>query len=305
MPGTAPTSDEAFARRLLAWRPVLYAISLLAAVSCTALYLQFTADDAFISFRYGLNLVAHRTWNWNPYGPREEAYTSAVYTALSAVPALLHLSQPLFFKLLGAACVAAMALRARTFAASPFAAALGVLVLAVHPFVWIHAYSGLETPLYMLLILELALAAHRAAEASPAWVYSLALLLPLTRPEGLLFACAGVCLFWLHRSLLQDEGKPAPKQLALFAAAVSTGTVYFLLRWRYFHRLFPNPASVKLQPASLHVLLNNLFDNLYQSEWYFFTVLAVFLLGKTGRPASSLSSASPLCSSSSRCTRWP
>jgi len=278
MPEPNPTSpkpldpDTPFAQWLEARRKGILILALLAALFWTIFYLQFTVDDAFISFRYGKNLVAHHVWNWNPTGPHEEGYTSAVYTALSIVPALLHISPSLFFKFIGLVCIALMLYRLRTAASSQFAFLLGVLIIALDPWVWLHAYAGLETPLYMLLLLEMALCVHCAATTSAGRVYALFLLLPLTRPEGIVFACVGVALFWTRRR--------HARRYALFAVALILGAAYFIARWRYFHHPLPNPYYLKFAHVGWARTCAILLDNLSQSKGYF---LVLFLIAAFAR----------------------
>ena len=146
-------------------------------------------------------------------------------------------------------------------------------MIALSPVVWVHIYSDLETPLYMLLILEMAIAVQRARATSPAWVYTLFLLLPLTRPEGFIFASAGVLLFWKARG-------HAPKQFARFGFALLLGVVYFLARWHYFHHLLPNPFYVKVAHEPLRDLLHEMTTNLALFKGYFFAVALIALLAK-------------------------
>ena len=96
--------DAAFARSVESRTTLWIALALLAGLFWTVLFFQFTVDDAYISFRYAKMLVEHHVWNWNPSGARVESYTSATYTVLAIVPALLHLPTALFFKLTGLAC---------------------------------------------------------------------------------------------------------------------------------------------------------------------------------------------------------
>jgi len=166
-----------------------------------------------------------------------------------------------------------MLLRLRALAASQFAVLLGTLLIAVHPFVWIHAYASLETPLYMLLLLELAICVWRAPVVSPAWVYALCLLLPLTRPEGIVFSAVGVALFWRRRGR-------APRHLAWLFASALAGVVYFLARWHYFHHLLPNPFYAKVFESSWHTVARTLADNLMQADLYCFTLVLLFLLAR-------------------------
>ncbi len=251
---TAQNPDTRLAEWIESRHRILFMFAAAFAILWTIFYLQFTVDDALISFRYGRILVTHHVWNWNPSGPRQEAYTSAVYTALSIVPAFLHLPTAMFFKCIGLLCVGAMVFRLRKAATTRFAVVLGILLIGLDPWVWIHAYSGLETPLYMLLILEMGLCVERASIVSPYYVYTLFLLLPLTRPEGIVFAIAGVIVFWFRR-------RQEPKHLAYFACVVFLGVVYFLARWRYFHQLLPNPFYVKAVHTSLSMIVFNIVGN--------------------------------------------
>ena len=272
MPSTA--GDVSFASWGESKHNFFLGLAIFGALIWTLLFFSFTADDAFISFRYGKNLVHNHIWNWNTSGPREEAYTSAIYTAIAIVPALLHLPTVIFMKLVGLACVAVMVYRLRTLTSSRVALLLGVLALALSPVGWIHIYSGLETPLYMLLVLEMGIAVLRASDTSPAWVYTLFLLLPLTRPEGFVFACAGVFLFWRNRS-------PASRKLTWFGVAFLLGLAYFLTRWHYFHHLFPNPFYVKVSHAPLRDTLGKFVENIASFKGYFLPVILIFLLSRT------------------------
>jgi hypothetical protein len=272
-PSLLGDADASFARWFESKQTLILLFALLGVILWTLIFFSFTVDDAFISFRYSKNLVLHHVWNWNASGPREEAYTSAVYTVLAIIPALLHLPTVLFMKIIGLAGLGYMAWRLRTLASSRFALLLGVLLLAVSPIVWIHTYSDLETPLYMLLILEMAIAVHRAQQTPPIWIYSLFLLLPLTRPEGLVFASAGIFLFWRNRP-------DSSKQLPWFGAALLLGVLYFLLRWHYFHHLLPNPFYVKVDHKSLRDQFGRLASNFALFKGYFFAVALIGLLAR-------------------------
>ena len=249
---------------------------MLGAVVSSLLFFSFTADDAFISFRYGKNLVAHHVWNWNATGPREEAYTSATYTLLAVFPLLFHIPVVLFMKLVGLACLGGMLFRLWTLTRGRFGWLLGILTLGLSPVVWVHIYSCLETPLYMLLVVEMAVAVKQAGEgrSRAGWVYLLFLLLPLTRPEGFVFACAGVLLFWKLAGTQR-------KQLGLFALAALAGVVYFVARWHYFHHLLPNPFYVKVDHHSLRDLLGLELVNLADYKGYVLAALFIAAIARS------------------------
>jgi hypothetical protein len=269
-PGDA---DVSFAHWVEARRTIILAVAIAAAIAWTLVFFSFTVDDAFISFRYGKNLALHHVWNWNPYGTHEEAYTSAIYTVIAIIPAILHLSTVLFMKLVGLACVGWMIYRLITLSSSRLAVLLGLLLVTLGPVVWMQIYAGLEAPLYMLLILEMSLAASRPDTTSPAWVYALFLFLPLTRPEGILFACAGVILYWQGR-------RQSSKQLPLFALSLLLGLTYFLARWHYFHNLLPNPFYVKVIHDNLRDTLALIASAAAQYKGYLFALALVALLSK-------------------------
>ena len=147
---------------------------------------------------------------------------------------------------------------------------LGAVLAGLSPFVWVHAFAGLETPLYMALILELALCAWKASERNPAYVCLLALLLPLTRPEGTVFAAAGLLLYWQRR---EDKGR-----VALWAGiAALIGVIYFVWRWQYFGHLLPNPFYVKVSHASL----TKLAANVNKTKDYLLTLVFVLAFART------------------------
>src|SRR5690349_4552654 len=80
-----------------------------AALATISLYLfsRFTVDDAFISWRYGKNLVDFGVWNYNPstFDPTQ-AYTNPIYAVLGIIPSFFGWDVVLFFKLLSIALLA-------------------------------------------------------------------------------------------------------------------------------------------------------------------------------------------------------
>ena len=233
-------------------RAVLFVATLIA-IFWILLYAQFTVDDAFIFFRYGYTLVHHHVWNWNPSGPRAEAYTSILYVLLSILPALLHISPVIVFKLFGCACVAAMGRMLWTSAVSPWSSTLAIALFLCSPYLWVHAFSCLETPLFMVLLMALTLT---VCNLTPQWrhsdariVYTLALLLTLTRPEGAVFSIAALVLFFRRTGV--------NRRLPFLSALIALALLYFFLSWAYFHSPLPNPFYVKVQRGSLHNFLHS------------------------------------------------
>ena len=62
---------------------------------------RFTVDDAFISWRYGFNLISSGHWNYNPSSlDLTQAYTNPLFAFLSILPAYFNIGVVLFFKIL-------------------------------------------------------------------------------------------------------------------------------------------------------------------------------------------------------------
>ena len=81
-------------------RLVFIAGSLIALIN-SYLFSRFTVDDAFITWRYGINLVNHGIWSYNPVNfDVTQSYTNALIAFLSLVPAYLELDMVLFLSYL-------------------------------------------------------------------------------------------------------------------------------------------------------------------------------------------------------------
>ena len=196
-------------------------------------------DDAFITWRYGQNLVEHGVWNYNPtnFDPTQ-AYTNPIFAMLSVVPALFGLNVVLFFKLVSLLALVAFIiffLRRRPEANFPLA-----LFFAV-PATMIHIFSGLETFLFVSLMLLLLLAIKndegRLAVAVTAVLF-------ITRPESILLLVL-VPLFlgirYENRRLLINWKRLIRISVVLFGIA----GLIFLVNALVFGEALPNTFFVK------------------------------------------------------------
>lgn len=167
------------------------ALALALAALMPALHGEPPQDDAYISYVYARNLARGEGLVFNAGEPAVEGYTNFLWTLLLAGVRVLGVDPARLAPWLGLACtvgiVAAIWALARRLGASSWYAALGALYFAALPTLRIHAMSGLETPLFALLVVAALLV--RAGEPSdrPHWRSSLLLgLAALTRPEGVL-----------------------------------------------------------------------------------------------------------------------
>ena len=221
-------------------------------------------EDAYISLRYARNLLGGDGLVFNPGAERVEGITNLLWTLLVAGFAwLTGLGLPTAALALGVACGALTLLLtylicARIMAASglsaPVAASLALaapLLLALAPGFALYASSGLETPLFALLI---ACGLWTTVSPGSASCTTLALgglalgAAALTRPEGALALAAGSgavllgCLLDLRPRYRGD----ALRRLFAFAlpgaAVLGAATLW---RLSYYGSALPNTAYAK------------------------------------------------------------
>jgi hypothetical protein len=207
----------------------------------------YVNDDAFISFRYAANLLAGEGMNFNP-GERVEGYSNFSWVLTSALLLLLAGPENILpaAKLAGAAAAAGTVVvtygAGRHLYDSRIAAAGAALLLATSVPFAANAVSGLETPLFALLIaLALWLRVASGPRGDPAYV-AVMVLASLTRPEGFyLFAV----LLPVHL-LAGFSWRRVVRIGAGYAVAVAP---YLAWKWLYYGSLLPNTYFAK--PGSL------------------------------------------------------
>ncbi|GAA4817471.1 hypothetical protein GCM10025786_24910 [Nocardioides caeni] len=154
-------------------------------------FVRFTDDTAFITWRYGEQLVERGCWCWNPNGPRTEGYTSPVHALLAAVPALVGISTELFFKLVGVLTLAGYLLWTRQLGLGrrQLLVLRGAALLS--PVFFIQLFSGIESVPFAVVIAVVFARLYVRGGLGPLG-HLLCCLLVLLRPEGLVFALAAV-----------------------------------------------------------------------------------------------------------------
>ena len=251
--------------------PAAYAAILFFGIVFVACFAQFTVDDAFIVFRYSLNFVEHGIWNWNLDGPHVEAYTGFLELIPFTAGMYASINPVVLSKIIGVLSVAYMALRViQETKSAPFRL-FGIALLLGNPFTYVHAFSGLETPLFMAFLFELGVILVKRYEA-PIKLPMLCLALALTRPEGALLSLAFIAIYCYRH--------PINRKFLLALALVGSLTVaYEFWRLSYFGLLFPNTYYAKHIWATPTIIPSNLFSGRY----YFFIlgIAAFFSRGVT------------------------
>lgn len=204
------------------------------------LFSRFTVDDAFITWRYGQNLVQHGVWNFNPttFDPTQ-SYTNPIYALISIIPAALGINVVLFFKLLSLALFGWFTfwfLKRR-----PDSSIYLGLFYAV-PATAIHLFSGLETFLFVSLVCQLFIYVKEHSYRSAIIVASF---LFMTRPESwTLVLTLPLVLAWSRNRF---HVKRFWKSLVVLGSVLGA---YFLLHLWLFGELLPNTFFVKSTVAT-------------------------------------------------------
>lgn len=253
------------------------ALMALAFIVFSLFTMSFAVDDSFIYLRYAQNLLEHGVWNWNPSGTLVEAYTGALYAFLPIIPVYSGFPAQLFLDLVGLIALLLLVRRVWHDAVDPFLKVFLVAFLLLSPITYIHVYSGLETPVFMLLAYEAFRAYCRASEGqgSHRYFYAVCLALAFVRSDGpVLAGVMFLALLWQSKFELPEA--------KWFLVVLFVGVAYFAWRYQYFGSLLPAPAYQKLGNGQGMFWFNWLSAKLYVIP---LLVLVPCLLWSRDRPA--------------------
>lgn len=245
---------------------------------------DFSIGDAYIIFRFAEQFAAGNGLVFNA-GESVGGNTSPLHTFLLGLGACSGVAVPWVARILGTMCdVAALFLmwgifRWRGGIRSPWLQMAALAVVFLHPMLFFYSVSGMETPLYVALILFLL---HRTLQGAD-WVWVLAVgLVFFCRPDGVVAASAAL-LFWL----LTNKKIPWKG----IAGAFVMGVVY--LGFNYFAYDSVIPPTVKVKAVTYHNTVAALFQ--YIADRFFFhrawllgcyvLLLLVLTVARRDRPA--------------------
>ncbi|GEA50666.1 hypothetical protein VIN01S_14700 [Vibrio inusitatus NBRC 102082] len=116
------------------------------------IFSRFTVDDAFISWRYGYNLVHSGYFNYNPTNlDLTQAYTNPIYALMSIFPAILNIDVVVFFKVISLL----MCMFFVVYLYRKHGVKYGAIIFMAIPATMLHISSGLETFLFTILLIVL------------------------------------------------------------------------------------------------------------------------------------------------------
>lgn len=236
----------------------IYILGVIYALIAVAAFPRWTVDDAYIIYRYAENFANHGELNWNVGEDPVEGYTGLVLPVVLAFFIKLGVSPVFVGKVMGIVFYFLagflLYLIFRKLNLNDIASSISLILYFTAPFYFSHVWSGLETMLFMSLLLVCIyvllniVATDRQQMGSEIVLPLMLLLASLVRPEGVVLAgTTFVALAWIKRKYHQDAfGKFVLRFCALY---VVPGLIYFLWRWHYYGQLLPNTFYVKSDPG--------------------------------------------------------
>lgn len=193
-----------------------------------------TFDDAFISYRYALNLADGHGWSFNIGESGANAASSPLYVLVLAALHLVGLSVPTagrLVALVGFSATAFMAYLLLARAGHVRAGVVAAAITATAPILLMD--QGMETPLYLAVIAGAALAVQSRSQVAVGVLIAVAV---ATRGEAALLALLALAGLWL---LVRS----APWKALLVAAICITPWLTFSLI--AIGKLLPNTLAAK------------------------------------------------------------
>lgn len=245
--------------RAVSDRALLASLALVVVALLHAARWSFLCDDAYISFRYAVNLAEHGelAFNLDPL-ERVEGYTNFAWVVLLAAAAVVGVAPehaaPVLTMMAFAALLVFVIVIVRQCATSPHARwaplpALALLAASPEAVVW--ANGGLETALAVALALG---ACGMWGAARPRTAAVLAAAAVLTRPDAVMVLAVWGTTWMLvdGRRWWRDARRPPLRRLVEATAWLVVPLAAHLL-WRrsYYGTWLPNTWAVKAHGAAL------------------------------------------------------
>lgn len=244
------------------------AAALVAAAGHAWWHAGFTMDDAAISYSYARSLADGLGLGvLEAGGPRVAGFSNFLWVVLLAMARRVGVDIGLTAKIAGALALAGSTwllwwIIARTVRRPSVRWAVLLLPLSSSVALW--SMSGLESGLYLLLLLGAAALLLREEVNTASWNIASAIVLVLaamTRPDAFVFAAAALGSKVL--GVLSSPGERARRlaQLAVWSAALGLGLGAYLWWHRsVFGYVFPNTVYAKDASPSAYALFHNLVD---------------------------------------------
>jgi hypothetical protein len=214
---------------------------------------NFTAEDAYITYRYAENLVNHGALVYN-LGEPINAMTSPLHAVLSSVMYYLTGQTVLANKIVGLLLLlATSALVWNRFKQNPPLQLLALVLILTPPAAMLWTLGGLETPVLLFLVtLAVVLAVRKPS-------FSLGALCGLFLLAGLGFVTRYDSILFFFPIMIYAAGKASSARHTLIAVAVATllPATWLAVSYLYYGDLLPTSFYVKTPKGSLGTLVYN------------------------------------------------
>ena len=254
-----------FTMQFARWRYRTFTILYLAAsafVTLSFLYYQFTVDDVYISLRYARNFADGFGLVFNTDGSEPvEGYTNFLWVMFEAGLFMLKIDEVAVIHLLritgilcGIATILVVYRLTKHITRKEEPALLAAIFLSVVPQFAFWCVGGLETGLYLLLIMGgiYRYLVEMRNKSAHYWSISVFFLAALTRPEGLVFTIAFIFAD-LTQSVYTTMRRGRTLQSVINLKQIGGGmlmfvllySVYFVWRYSFYDLLLPNTFYAK------------------------------------------------------------
>ena len=264
----------------------LILLALVIAAFHQGLFLNWTNDDAYISYRYAENLRAGRGLVFNR-GEKVEGFSNFLWVTILASFNLLGISSLLGSKILSFGLSWLLILlifkTAQAFGLDKLFACLCALTFSFSSSLAYFAMSGLETIFYALLLL-LGVLINEKYEKEPSkkslfLLYGALLGAALTRPEGLLFFLTS-SVYHILKKAISKRGIQLKNILQIQSLFVFMYAFLILLRYLYYGNLLPNTFYAKPQGTFVEqgfsAFFSNFINALFSGSFLLIPVLFLF-----------------------------
>jgi hypothetical protein len=234
----------------------------------------FLPDDSFITYRYAANLADGHGLRFNPADAPVEGYSNFLWIVLLAWPAALGLDPAAtsvwFGALLGGGCILLLWLLLRRRGRAGWHLAVPVGLLALSGPLLLYSISGMETALFVFILLATLLAADvllaKPTVGRGLSLAAVATLAALARPEGVLvFPVVAACLALSELRGARERRRALWRVLAVAGVAfVAIQAAYHLWRVSYFNAFWPTPFLSKGTSGDFSSIIDSWAVNLRQ-----------------------------------------
>jgi len=246
---------------------ILILLALIIAFFHQAVFLSWTNDDAFISFRYAENLSSGRGLTFNP-GERVEGFSNFLWVIIIAFFDFLGFA-PIWSSKIISFCSSLLMIflvfkTVKAYGLNKFTSSLCALILSFSSSLAYYSMSGLETVFYTFLLLLSVFINEKyeneLSEKSFFALYGVLLIAAITRPEGLLFLLISSSYHFLKK-IITKKGIDLKKIFKVQLLSFLIYAFFIILRYWYYADIFPNTFYAKPKGTFVEQGLNAFYTN--------------------------------------------